>query len=264
LEAGHTGSIARTRVVEGRLSPGDIMFDYLTIVSNCDRFINIINMTTHISKSFFSRSTDYLVAPRFVPLDYDGMQTDDSKLKDFTDSVWELFNPNRDNRLQYIIDFWGKKGIIMDGSYKSFRQFEDWVWGEAELWRTNNPRPLCVETALGWFPSQEALNEVVGDDIVSLARDVAIYHAYCITKEANLDSKWIKWKGSKSEVMRGFPFLEITNCKELKRVQNLHPIYCLCIGLTTEFTPDVAVDPRGWTRSVKSYVERAGGIICQT
>ncbi len=91
--------------------------------------------------SFFVDYPDYRVAE---PFPWVGLQFDDSTLKEFSKDIWEKFNPERDNRLNYIKAFWQSQGLMMDGSRASFWELEQWCWKESEKWRSANPEKVLT------------------------------------------------------------------------------------------------------------------------
>ena len=140
-----------------------------------------------MNTSFFASHPEYVIAEQFLEPGIRGLQDDDTTLKSFTNETWKKFDPRKDDRLNYMKSFWGGQGVSLDGSYASMWAFEKWLWKEAEKWLIANPRPSAVWYEVGgWQRDESVSSEIIGDELVSLARDVSIYHAHCVLTETQL------------------------------------------------------------------------------
>jgi hypothetical protein len=198
--------------------------------------------------SFFTDFPEYRIAEPFLDITWGGMQTDDTTLKEFTNHAWERFNPYSDNRLEYIVTFWQGHGLSMNGSYESFWEFESWIYRQAAIWREKNPNRVYG-----------ARDPALWKELLSIARDMAIYGAYCTTSALKLNGRWVKWEGRKSEVTRGLPFFIVDGCEKLHRIYGLNIIVSYVICATTAYEKDNLVSLGSLTRQVVANIETVTG-----
>lgn len=211
--------------------------------------------------SFFRNCPDYKVAEPFASNKVGPtLQDNDSTLTEFSANAWEKFNPYQDNRLDYIKEFWGRQGIVMDGSYRSLLDFEQWIWDRAKEWRAANPRPPARKLPFEmWEVATEVLQEPVDDELISLGRDVALYHAYVVSTETGREGQWRKWKGPKSFISRGFPYFEFEGQTRIRRLDLVPQLVGHVVGLTVRFTPRSLCTYNALSRSAASFIEREAG-----
>ncbi len=214
--------------------------------------------------SFFQDCAAYKTAPR--PF-WDGRvhprQLDKDAFTSFVNETWSKFDPRCDNRLEYIKEYWNNQDIRMDGSYKSLLDFELWIWERAKAWRVANPRPAAhwlPAPLLIWEAADGVLEENIDEELISLGRDVAIYHAHVILTETKLSGTWKKWKGSRGDVSAGFPFVEIDISSKLRRIDLVRQLFQHIYSLTICFTPGTLGRFNTLSGSARHITELMSGI----
>jgi hypothetical protein len=136
----------------------------------------------------------------------------------------------------------------MNGSYESFWEFESWIYRQAAIWREKNPNRVYG-----------ARDPALWKELLSIARDMAIYGAYCTTSALKLNGRWVKWEGRKSEVTRGLPFFIVDGCEKLHRIYGLNIIVSYVICATTAYEKDNLVSLGSLTRQVVANIETVTG-----
>jgi hypothetical protein len=162
---------------------------------------------------FFENYPKYIVAEPFISRRFsDFFNLDRPNLLEFSRATFAKFDPLRDDRLNFVCDFFSREGIKMIGSVQSMIELENWIWSRTLEWVATNPRPTPKVNDLGeLLASDIAFEGEMESDILSLARDISIYEAFCVSTEAQLTGHWKRWSGNQNEMTAGFPIFKYGN-----------------------------------------------------